>query len=150
MSKLLLPDAGPLIALGGQNKLWLLVELYDEIVTTDVVLDEVRSVGLPTWIEVTSDYDAVAAARWGESLDPGESSVLALARRFTDALLLIDDGDARTACVAGGHRLIGTVGIVALAQRAGLISDGPELLDALVADGLWASESLIASVKAQM
>lgn len=141
--KLLLPDAGPLIGLSKIGQLGLLRELYSEIVTTDVVRSEVQSAALPDWIRVTDTYDLFEMARLRASLDPGESSVIALASEYPASVLGMDDLDARKAATARGYQVIGTAGILAEAFRQGLIDDLEGELQALKATGFWISDRII-------
>ena len=53
---IIITDASPLIALIKINKLEILDQLFDKILITDVVRDEVRS-NLPEWIKVSSNYN---------------------------------------------------------------------------------------------
>ncbi|MEM6764383.1 MAG: hypothetical protein AAF655_05650 [Bacteroidota bacterium] len=53
---IIITDVSPLIALIKINKLEILDQLFDEILITDVVLDEVGS-DLPEWINIVRNYN---------------------------------------------------------------------------------------------
>ena len=141
---LLLPDASALIALEKAQHLYLLPELYDEVVTTDVVVAECVTVGGYEWLGVTEDYDRTTYAKLLLTLDPGESSVLALADRFPRCRLLVDDASARREARHRGLDVIGVLGIAARAEQEGLIDDASVLIRTLMDNGLWASDAVVA------
>ena len=143
-NKLLLPDAGPIISLGNAGRLWLLKALYGEVVTTRIVAREITTVTLPNWLAVVDEVDEKAYRSYLRYLDPGESSVLALAKTYDVPKLLLDDLDARKASRREGYAVVGTLGIVIAAQQRGLIDDGEALIVQLVREGLWVSNGLIA------
>lgn len=54
--QVVISDASPLIALADIGELSLLQALYQRILITDIVRDEVHA-DLPSWIEVSREYD---------------------------------------------------------------------------------------------
>jgi predicted nucleic acid-binding protein len=99
---IVVPDAGPLIYLGGAAQLELLRLLYVEVVVPRIVIDEIvvagagltgaREVAGATWLrieDVSPDPGLLAM------LDRGEAAAIPLAGRL-NATLLADDADART------------------------------------------------------
>ncbi len=120
---IVVPDAGPLIYLGGAGHIDLLRHLYTEVVVPRIVLDEVVVAGAGM-----RGADAVAAAHWLriEDVDPdpnlldvldrGEAAALPLAARLR-AMLLADDSAARSIAGARGIRVIGTIGVLLQAKR---------------------------------
>jgi len=66
-------------------------------------------------------------------LGPGETEVLALALESADAIVIIDDALARQVAETLGIRLIGTLGVLLDAKRAGLVPAVAPLLDQLQA-----------------
>jgi len=66
-------------------------------------------------------------------LGPGETEVLALALESGDAIVIIDDALARQVAETLGIRLIGTLGVLLDAKRAGLVPAVAPLLDQLQA-----------------
>lgn len=140
---ILLPDASPIIALGRAGRLGLLRQLYDQVITTRIVADEVVTIELPSWIVINDEIDEGVYERYRPGLDPGESSVLALARDFVDPILLLDDAAARKVSREEGYQFVGTLGIVIAAHDQRLIDDAETLIRQLVAEGLWVSSTIV-------
>lgn len=65
------------------------------------------------------------------SLGDGEKEVLALGLEATNALLVLDDRNARRYAIAAGLELTGTLGILVLAKERGLIDSIRPALDRL-------------------
>lgn len=124
---IVVPDAGPLIYLGGAGKLDLLRLVFADVVVPRVVFEEVvlRGAGRPgaesvaeaAWLRIEeSSPDPVLAGM----LDPGEAAAIPLAARL-GATILVDDAKARTVARARGLVVIGSLGVLLAAKRAGHI-----------------------------
>ncbi|MCC6579865.1 MAG: DUF3368 domain-containing protein [Phycisphaeraceae bacterium] len=79
---------------------------------------------------------------WG--LGAGETSVITVALRQDSALAVLDDRLARTAARSHGVSVIGTLGVVLRAKRAGLIAQAAPLLTELQRSGLYIRRDLMA------
>ena len=64
----------------------------------------------------------VTAVRISEHLDPGEAQAFALADAH-DGRLMTDDGDARSFAKEQGVTVVGSVGVLLAATRAGKIDE---------------------------
>lgn len=131
-------NAGPLIALGKLNRLELLAELYDQVQIPHAVYDEAVTQGLAlgapdartirlfwqakNWPIVKVSATMRAAYKPPVILDPGETEVLALARALRDVLVLLDDETARGEARRLKLRVRGTLGVLAQAYHAGILS----------------------------
>lgn len=71
-----------------------------------------------------------------DELGPGESAVLTWARRNAEFEALLDDAAARRTATRLGLRVRGTLGVLVLAKRAGLIDSVRAALDQSVQVGL--------------
>jgi uncharacterized protein len=145
---IVVPDAGPLIYLGGAGQIQLLRALYDEVVVPRIVVDEVviAGVGLP-------GADAVAGATWLKVedaapdpdllvlLDPGEAAAIPLAIRL-HATLLADDADARTIARSRGLPVVGTLGVLLAAKRRQLIDGVAPVIERMETLGMFVSARL--------
>jgi len=143
-------DAGPLIALARIGKLDLLPALFDDIVVPPAVHREVTSdQTLPgavameraAGLKVAEVGDREAVERLASSLDAGEAEVLSLAREL-GATAVIDERRGRRLAAELGVPQTGTVGILLVAKRRGLISSVRPLLDQLTANGIRLSSLL--------
>ncbi|MCX7609579.1 MAG: DUF3368 domain-containing protein [Anaerolineales bacterium] len=87
------------------------------------------------WIEVKSVTDADLVTMLKTSLDAGEAEAIALAREQNMTIVLLDEKDARKMARKLSLSVLGTVGILIWAKRAGIIEDLRSLLDVLQQQG---------------
>jgi predicted nucleic acid-binding protein len=145
---IVVPDAGPLIYLGGAGRLELLRNLYAEVVVPRVVIDEIviagaglvgaREVAAATWLrieEVAPDPGLLVL------LDPGEAAAIPLAARLR-ATLLADDADARTAAAQRGIPVVGTLGVLLVAKRKRLLPEVAPVIAHMESLGMFVSVRL--------
>jgi predicted nucleic acid-binding protein len=111
-----------LIALTNIGRLEILQRLYGTVIVTPEVYYEFGET-LPEWISVISVDDPSKTKLIQGTLDLGESSSIALAMEFDDALLILDDGKARRYAKSMGLILTRTLGIVVKAKQAGIIGE---------------------------
>jgi len=126
-------DTGPLRYLVQIGQVELLPQLFEKILIPTVVSDELRHPSAPqavrdwmgsrpSWLEVravnTSDDPSLGA------LDEGEKSAIALGLSLPADLVLIDDRRGASVARAKGLEVIGTLGILDLAGRRGVIDLG--------------------------
>ncbi len=148
-------DAGPLIHLSLVSSLGLLSEIYGRILIPDLVYDEVvkRGEGLAGSTEVAEAGWIGVASSSPESdlfrllrthLDSGETAAICLAVERKAHWILSDDRPARLAAEALGFQVKGTIGILAVAKRKGLIPAVAPLLRHLQGCGVWLAEGLVA------
>jgi hypothetical protein len=145
---IVVPDAGPLIYLGGAGHLELLRRLYTDVVVPRLVLDEIVVAGAGM-----TGADAVAAAQWlrvedvGPDpdllhvLDRGEAAAVPLAQRL-HATLLADDADARAIAGARGVPVVGTIGILLQAKRRQYLTAVAPVIDRMDRLGMFMSARL--------
>lgn len=145
---IVVPDAGPLIYLGGAGHLELLRLLYTEVVVPRIVVNEVvvAGVGLPgadsvagaTWLKVE---DAAPDPALRALLDAGEAAAIPLAVRL-HATLLADDADARTIARELGLPVIGTLGVLLSARRRNLLVEIAPVIARMDQLGMFVSARL--------
>lgn len=123
-------NSSPLVNFTTLGHLHLLHQLYDTIVIPEAVHNEVvvggqgypgrEAIEQADWIvrEAVSDLTAVAALR---SLGRGEAEAVILAVENPGALLLLDDRRGRLAALTMGVDILGTLGVLLVAKRKGLI-----------------------------
>lgn len=134
-------DAGPLIAFHQVDRLELLVDLFDRVVAPSAVVDEVAPSlpMLPGWVEI--GHGCVFPGL-PQNLGAGESAAIALATQLTADFVVLDDKRARAAATRLGFTIIGTLGLLVRAKRAGLIPNVRPLMDAMVSSGFFADDAV--------
>lgn len=149
---IVIADATPLIGLARIEHLWLLQELFEEIVVPQAVYAEVAGVDseltgaaeLRTvpWLRRQALADRSKVDYLRADLDPGEAEVLVLADELNADLVLLDETKARLAAEMLGLRFIGTIGVLLLAKRTGKVAALRPLLDNLRAERFYVSTHL--------
>lgn len=145
-------NASPLILLGKINQLHLLAKLVEQVVIPHEVAIEIKAgpVDDPArcWLEVEGRLFAakpmpldLRVVAW--DLGNGETAVISRALSEPDAVCLLDDRAARDCAQLFGAQVKGTVGILLLAKKAGLIPAIRPSIDALLRSGALLSDAVI-------
>lgn len=85
------------------------------------------------------DQDFVEALRL--SLGPGEAECIALGRELNCAIIL-DDKRARKGAVRLGLKVVGTIGVLCVAYRQGILPSLKTVLDELETQGFYLNAEL--------
>jgi len=148
-------DAGPLIALSRINKLVIFQQLFQQIIITNTVRDEILDNDHQTgkaeinkaiksgWIKVqtvnSQDWSAI-----NSGVDAGEASAIYLALQARDnTLLIIDDQAGRAEAKYQKINLIGTAAVIGMAKMQGHILSAKEVLYALRGAGYYIGDAII-------
>jgi predicted nucleic acid-binding protein len=111
----------------------LLSKLFERVLAPETVRDELANreapavvrawiAQAPAWLDVQPDRAAGASDdRTAPTPDRGERAVIALARAVGADLVLMDDRDAVTVARQHGLAATGTLGVLDLAARRGLV-----------------------------
>lgn len=153
---LLVSDAGPLIALAKCGQLQLLARLFDVVHVPQAVVDEVLKGGhwpetpilhqfLKQQTEIHADRENLLVQELRGDLHEGETQAIALASELS-AMLLIDELQGRQVAQERGVQVVGTMGILLQAKRAGLIQRVQPSIDHIRNHGYALSNALIAQV----
>lgn len=150
-------NASPLILLGKAGQLdW--VARLGEVVIPKAVADEIAAGGEtdPSRVWICSPIgsalvkDDVPAKQevvcW--DLGEGETAVLAWAIAAPDYEAILDDAAARRCAVVFGVKLRGTLSLVALAKKRGLIAECRPVFARLQEAGLYVRQDLVEQVAA--
>ncbi len=138
-------DASPFIALAKTGLLDLLPKLAPDVLLPAPVIDEILAgpAGDPARLAIQGGWGRPVAIEtvppaileWG--LGPGESSVLALSLGHRGHVAILDDAQARMCARSLKIPVLGTLGIVILARRAGLIETASSVVRRLQDAGLY-------------
>jgi predicted nucleic acid-binding protein len=140
MDKLIISDTSCLIALTKIDKLELLKNLYQEIIITQDVYVEFGG-SLPEWILISEVKNKQRQQELENRLDKGEASSIALALEIENSTLIIDEIKGRKIAQSLNIDIIGTIGVILLAEKRGLIKDGLGIILRLVNKGFSLTNS---------
>jgi predicted nucleic acid-binding protein len=153
LNKLVIADAGPLIAFARLHQIGLLPQIFDRVFVTDVVFAECA--GRADFPESAFIQEALTRKQlelctapnfsaFAQKIDAGEASAIAVAIDFGCGVLM-DDKAGRKMATNAGISVIGTVGVLVLAKRKGLIPLVKPQLEKLLASGYFLSAEIIAA-----
>jgi uncharacterized protein len=127
-------NSSPLIAFAAIDQLPLLPAIVDTILIPPAVAVEIAPSipDLPRWLRVENLNEAIPDLLLQRSLGPGEREALALAIEARADRILLDDLPARTIARTLNLSVTGTVGVLLVAKRHGLVPHVRPCLDALV------------------
>lgn len=148
-------NASPIICLKKAGLIEILPAMFKEIVVPEAVNREIfvkRATHLKEelltpyqWLRIVDDITiAPQVASW--DLGQGESSVISFALEHPDFWAVLDDREARRCSMALHCRYIGSLGIIVLAKRRGIIPSIRSYLERLKEAGLWLSDELVDQV----
>lgn len=131
---IVISDATPLISLMKIGQLNLLNRLFGEVQIPSAVFEELvsnprfpderRQIRECSFIEVinVSDTYAVNLLRRSTGLDAGESEAIILSDSTPASLLLMDEAKGREVATQMGIQLMGTIGVLLIANNGNLLS----------------------------
>lgn len=135
-------DTSPILNLARIGRLELLPALYQQVIIPQAVhaeliaskrdLPSAVDLASEAWLTVAAPKNQAKVQELREDLDPGEAEAIVLAIERRADLLLVDERRARRIATSAGVTVIGLLGTVARAKRAGLIPLAKPVLDQLV------------------
>jgi len=148
-------NASPIICMMKAGIIEVLPALFKDIVVPQEVKREILVRGRTDlkgevlasyqWIRLVNDIVvAPQVAAW--DLGQGESAVISFALENPGFWAVIDDREARRCATALHCRHTGTLGIIVLAKRRGVIPSIRGYLERLKEAGLWLSDELVDQV----
>lgn len=146
---IVIADASCLITLENIIETDLLPKLYEHIVVTPEVADEVGS-SLPEWVDQRSSSNHALIDQQSSSLEIGEAASIALALELVDCLLIIDEKKGRRAARQLGIEITGTFGVVMKGIDGGLIAEPDTIVERLERAGFRISGVLKARMRSKI
>lgn len=145
-------DSSPLIVLARAGLIELLRVAGDEVLVPEAVAVEVRRRGPsdPTlkalashpWLRIVA-VGTVPPVIVAWDLGAGESAVLAWARSHPGCQAILDDEAARRCAASLSVPVKGTLGVVLLAKRRGVVAKARPVLEKIMQAGLYLSDKLM-------
>lgn len=142
MDKAIISDTSCLIALERIGKLEVLKLLFERVLITEEVRLEFGQ-EIPDWIAVVKNQNTAKFFEFQKILDSGEASSIAFALSLENSLLIIDEVKGRKVATENGLEIIGTLGLLLLAKKSGLVEDLEQVLKDLNKNGFRVSKKLI-------
>lgn len=139
-------DASCFILLDKIDRLTTLESLYSFVITTPEIAAEYGK-RLPAWVEVRAVENRDLLYDYTEKVDIGEASAIALASEIPSPLLILDDLRGRK--LADQLRLdyTGTVGVLTLARKRGIIDSLHSYFDRIRATNFRIPERLLKALE---
>ena len=155
---LIVSDTSPIINLAAINHLYLLPDLFGQIIIPQMVYQEIviDGAGEPgsddiqtaQWVKIQNCTNQDLINTLSHELDPGEAEAIALAIELNADYLLIDEKDGRQKALDYHLKPLGVLGILLRAKEARLISAISPLMDRLRSEaGFHIHQSLYEQVK---
>lgn len=142
MDKVIISDTSCLIALSKIDKLDILRKLYQEVIITREVQNEFGD-SLPAQIIISEVKNKKKQIEIETRLDKGEASSIALALEISNSTLIIDEVKGRKIAKSLNINIIGTIGVLILADKKGLVKDVMGIILKMVNKGFRLSDKLI-------
>ena len=137
-------NSSPLIALARIQRLDLVPSIFERILIPPAVAREIAPSipNLPPWASIQAPSAMSSASVLRRRLGDGEREALALAIELRADWIILDDLPARRSAQAASLNVIGTLGMLVAAKRAGLLQSIRPDLDALVRTSFFLSPQL--------
>lgn len=157
MARIVIADAGPLIAFAGIDQLGLLRKLLAEVCILETVRDEclakpgsdaerIKAAIAKAWLVVETLPEP--SRPLSPSLGIGESDSIRLAMEQPEnSLLIMDDRLARRYALKQGLQLIGTVRLLDLAEQHGMIASAEQCIQDMAEFGYRISIELLKKLR---
>lgn len=130
---LVVSDTSPITALIQVGQETLLAALFGQVLIPPAVNAELLRyhTTLPDFLEVRVVRNHQAVDAFSRDLDLGEAEAIVLAEECQAQYLLIDEKRGRSVAQSRGLAVIGLIGVILLAKKAGHLSSVDRLLDEL-------------------
>ncbi len=143
-------NSTPLIVLGNIGYLWILKEMYGEIIIPRAVYDEVtvhndvasNLLKSERWIKVDDSVVGADRKMYRARLHAGEVEVMILAQEQAADMVIIDDNEAKKTAKYLGLNVTGTLGVLMTARKKDMISSLEEVLEKLENVGFYIGDDL--------
>jgi predicted nucleic acid-binding protein len=145
-------NASPLICLFKSGLVDLFPALFKMVAVPEAVIKEVIAKGKADFAAQTLISNSWMRKIGATPVDPrvaswdlgdGENAVLSFALKNPEFFAVMDDREARRCAKSLQCRYIGTLGMVALAKKRGVIHSVRETVSRIQNAGLWVSGSLV-------
>ena len=123
------------------GKIEILNSLFTEVFTTPEVAEEYGE-NIPDFIKILEVSSLQKQKILALNIDDGESSAIALALKYVDCLIILDDYKARKVAQNLSLKVIGTLGVIIRAKQKGLFESVKPILQKIKETNFRISEEL--------
>jgi hypothetical protein len=145
-------NASPLIVLLKINKLLILKKLFEKIVIPDAVYKEITAkehdklvFDKLKWVETRRVRKTEMINLLEKLINKGEAEAIILAKEL-NATLLIDDAKARKYAKLLNIEVIGTLGLLKMAKKSGLVQSVRKVIDDMLTEGYYIEDRLVRKI----
>ena len=146
---IIVSNTTPIISLSSIGKINILRELFNEIIISKAVYDEIKAKKSYGYDEADSNFIKIQSIKgkiYSElllnQLDLGEAETIILAKEINADYVLIDENIGYKIAKNSNLEVIRTLSILLKAKEKGIISEIKPLLDEMIAKGRWYSKSV--------
>jgi uncharacterized protein len=136
----------PIISLSSIKKVELLKELFNEIHIPQAVHNEIKTKKLFGYKEIDADWFKVHTIQGKKylgfllnDLDQGEAEAIVLAKEIEAEIFIIDERIGYNIAKMQNIFTIGTLSVIYMAKKKGIIQTVKPLLDKMIQKGRWYS-----------
>lgn len=140
-------NATPIISLAVIDRLALLEDIFKKIYIAEAVYDEITAARYPGYKELNSSFFEVKRINDRESLDfllndldLGEAESILLASEIKADALIMDERSGYQIAQKKGLFVIGTLTVLLMAKKRGMIEEVKPMLDQMIQKGRWYSK----------
>lgn len=141
-NKVVITDSTCFIILNKINALFILRDVFDDVITTSTVVAECRF-DLPDWVHIQDPKDISLQQQFSGFVDEGEASAIALALEIKFDYLIVDDLKARKFATQLGIQIKGTIALIRDAKELNIIPAIKPYLNAIKRTDFRLSDALI-------
>ena len=149
---MIVSNASPLIVLLKINKLLILKELFEKVVIPNAVYKEITAkehdklvFDKLKWVETRRVRKTEMINLLEKLIDKGEAEAVVLAKEL-NATLLIDDAKARKYAKLLNIEVIGTLGLLKIAKKNGLVQSVKKVIDDILTEGYYIEDRLVRKI----
>lgn len=149
---MIISDTGPLVVLFKTELLFILKEIYREVLVPKTVKKELirkpEGIGIfenNPWIKVVEATNRESIQILSLIVDEGEAEAIALALEHS-SMILIDDRKGRSCAKHLDLKVRGTLGLFIEAKKKGIVRSVKQCIDKLKESGYYLDDDLIEAV----
>jgi predicted nucleic acid-binding protein len=146
MQTLIISDTACLILFDKIGEFEILRKLFQTVTITSIIAEEFKK-QTPDWVIIKDPQNTNNVVNYSKVVDQGEASALALSIEIENSLLIFDDLKARKLAEELNLKYTGSIGILVLAKRRGLIEDIDELIAKIQATNFRLTKVFIEKLK---